>query len=64
MIEQTIAWAIIAAISPVVLLAVFSVNTGRGFWSDYKDAVVAIVGMIAVFGGILALVWAVTTVAK
>lgn len=64
MIEQIIAWVILAAFSPVVLMAMFNVDTGNGFWRDYKMAVVAILAMAAAIGGILALVWAVTTVFK
>lgn len=64
MIEQIIAWIILAAFSPVVLLAMFEVNSGNGFWRDYKMAVVAIIAIAASFSGILALVWAVTVVFK
>lgn len=64
MIEQVIAWIVLAAFSPIVLLVMFNADTDNGFWNNYKMAVVAILAIAASFGGILALVWAVTVVFK
>lgn len=64
MIEQVIAWIILAAFSPVVLVVMFCDSSSGSFWRDYKQAAIAILAMVAFFGCILALVWAVTVVFK
>lgn len=64
MIEQFMAWVVLAAFSPVVLLALFEFHSGKGFWHDYKMAAAAIIAVAALFGGILVFVWAVTAVFK
>lgn len=64
MIEQVIAWIVLAAFSPVVLVVMFCEPSNGSFWQDYKRAAVVILAMVAFFGCILALVWAVTVVFK
>lgn len=64
MIEQVIAWIILAAFSPVILVVMFCDPSYGSFWRDYKRAAVVMVAMVAFFGCILALEWAVTVAFK
>lgn len=64
MIEKIAAWSILSLLLPVVLMAVTDYSTGKGFWSDYKDAVIAIAGIVLVIAGILSVTWSLTVVFK
>ena len=64
MIEKIAAWSILSLLLPVVLMAVTDYSTGKGFWSDYKDAVIAIAGIALVIAGILSVTWSLTVVFK
>lgn len=64
MVEQIIAWAILAAVAPLVLMACFNVDTGRGFWRDYRDMFIALIGIVIGIAAVFAVAWAVSVVAK
>ena len=57
--EKFIAYGILSAFAPVVVMAFLGIQSGEGFWKDYLD----VAGMLAAFSAVLAaLVWAVTVV--
>lgn len=60
--EKFIAYGILSAFAPVVVMAFFDIQTGRGFWKDYLSVVLGI-GVLAAFAlGVAVLVWAVVVV--
>ena len=64
MIEQIIAWVILAVFSPVVLVVMFCEPSNGSFWRDYKMAAVVILAIAATLGVSFALFWSVAVVFK
>lgn len=64
MSEKIIAFLILSAFSPVVVMALFDIQTDRGFWKDYLSIVLGICAISALALAVSAIVWSVGVVLR